>query len=596
MADTTDAGHDSLEAGQGRPLTRRQMLRQAALGLTLLVGGTSLLVGCQQAPTSTAPQKPAESSKPAGASKLGEAAKPAAAASTQAPAAAKPAAPGKVGGTLIVGRKEDASSLDPQNGGGLLNAFPIISLYESLISLDQQGQIVPSLTESYSWSGDNKVLTLKLRSGIKFHDGTPVDAQAVKWSLDRTRDPERGKTSFADWKIVSEVQAQGTDTVSLTFQQPSASFLVVSLAGFGGSIVSKAGVEKFGAEFQKQAVGTGPFTLKEWVPGDHITLAKNPNYSTLRKLFKNPGAPLLDEVSLRVIPEDQTRMAALETGQIHVDHRPTPRDLKRLAGDPRFVIISANRYAAVRFLNFEITKPPFDDIKVRQAFSHAVDPTPIVDKVWEGSVVRNFNMVPPGHPGHSPEMEKVGYSFDPTKAARLLDEAGWTAGSGGTRTKDGKPLEILFWTYPEMEGDAQIILNQVERVGFKVKIESLEYGTFRSRLKDAVPNVITMSFNRADSSVLWSMYTWAQQAPISRWKDDNAKKFMALVEQGDTITDPAKRAPIYLQAQKLMVEQAVVVPMYSDGYSIVARKEVKDLLLDTSGLAQLVLFNDASLG
>jgi peptide/nickel transport system substrate-binding protein len=224
------------------------------------------------------------------------------------------AAQGTKGGTLVIARADDAQSLDPTQSGSFNSGDTMALIYDTLTALDMDGSVVPNLAQSWQISPDGKSYTFKLRQGITFHDGTTLDAAAVKAHFDRTIDPKTGGRSASWIDQLQSTQVVDPQTVTMTLKNPWAPLLAtLTVSAFG--IPSPTAVQAQGQNFGQNPVGSGPFKFKEWVPGDHITLVKNPNYQCFLPYVTNKGAPYLDQVIWRDIPEAQTQVAALEAAR-----------------------------------------------------------------------------------------------------------------------------------------------------------------------------------------------------------------------------------------------------------------------------------------
>ena len=203
--------------------------------------------------------------------------------------------------------------------------------------------------------------------------------------------------------------------------------------------------------------------LDSWTAGQEMTLVRNPNHVNVRPYLKNAGPPSIEKITFKIIPEAQTRLSALQSGDIQLDMKPTPLTVKQMKSDTKFSTVTATKGSNVIRMEFETTKPPFDDVNVRRAFSQAVNVDEIIATALEGLAARNYSLVPVGVFGYTEETKSAAAPFDPAAAGQLLDQAGWKTGNGGIRTKDGQPLEVLMWTYADMEAWAPIVRRRSRR-------------------------------------------------------------------------------------------------------------------------------------
>jgi peptide/nickel transport system substrate-binding protein len=350
------------------------------------------------------------------------------------------------------------------------------------------------------------------------------------------------------------------------------------VSAFG--IPSPTAVEASGEDFGQNPVGTGPFMFQEWVPGDHITLVKNPNYQCFLPYVENTGAPYLDEVIWRVIPETQSLITALEAGEVSLVNLP-PQHVANFVDRSGFTTYSKpDAGTLTNFVEFNFFKPPFDDVRVRQAFAHAIDVDTIIATVMEGQAVRDFCFLPVGLPGwDGAACEQHGYAYDPAQAAALLDEAGWVL-EGDVRTKDGQPLEIAMMTFAidPFSRVVEVMQGNAAEVGFAMTIETLEVGAELATIsqEDNPTNLDLINWGWPTSNLLYMM-THSDQ-PLGRYittDQANVAEYTEVIEQTLTELDSAKSAELYAQAEALLLEDCAAVPLYSDIYTYATPETVK---------------------
>ncbi len=381
--------HQQRIDGDRRRLSRRAFLTLGAgAGLTLLAACTQTAPPGQpakpaaEAPKPTAaPAKPAES-KPADAKPAAES-KPA----ESKPAAAAPAAKTDGitrGGSFRVGVVSNPTSLDPSPSNGDL--FTVHTIYDPLVLFDEQLNVKPGLALSWE-TPDETTMILKLRQGVKFHDGTDFDAEAVKINIMHTKDPETRTLFTADFEPIREVEAVDKYTVRLKLSGAAAPLL----ASFGmqpGHMISPAALQKFGKDAGRNPVGTGPYQFVEWVEQDHITLKRNPNYW-------DPDAALLDEVVTRIVPDPAVRLTNLRAGELDWVTTIPFKDVGSMRNNPDFLLLRTWAGADRFILNNG--KPPFDNKALRQALQLAIDRAAMHRAVFFETGVIGFGPVhPPG--------------------------------------------------------------------------------------------------------------------------------------------------------------------------------------------------------
>ena len=332
----------------------------------------------------------------------------------------KPAKNGKK--ILIYSRGSDAISLDPAIPDDGESFKPIIQIYDGLIKYKPgTTDLTAGLAESWNISKDGLEYTFHLRKGVKFHDGTPFNAEAVKFSFDRQlpgkATPDMAYASFT-FGLVKQVDVVDPYTVKVTLSRPYTPFLANLAMGLSAPIVSPTAVKKYGKDFGvKYAVGTGPFILEKWDHGTKtIYLKKNPNYWD--------GPPLLDEVIIKVTDDNTVRANELIAGDVDMIDGIAPADVARLQGDKNITFLSGAGMN-VNYMAFRCDRPPFNNPKVREAFTHAVNLDAIVKTLYKGTATRANEVMPPGFFGYAKDVKP--YAYDVDLAVKLLREAGYKA-------------------------------------------------------------------------------------------------------------------------------------------------------------------------
>src|SRR5262245_32115615 len=331
-------------------------------------------------------------------------------------------------GTLVVGLVAEPVALDPAQVTDLNSNRVGRRVVETLVAFaDGSTQIGPGLAESWTISKDGLQYTFKLRKGVTFHDGTPLNAEAVKFSIERQIVADHpanklGKYPFANYFFgnVKAVEPLDELTVRFILKEPRASFLDV-MAAAAASIVSPAAVRKYGLDYGTNPVGTGPFRFASWERGQRVVLEKNPSY------WKFPVK--LDRVVYRPIVEDQARLTELLTGSLDLIVGVPPDFVAQLESNARMTLLKQVG-AHVWYLAFNNEKKPFTDKRVRQALNYAVDKDAIVRDVLKGTGAVSKGPVLPGTWGDETRLKA--FPYDPERAKKLLAEAGYPAGFSTT--------------------------------------------------------------------------------------------------------------------------------------------------------------------
>ena len=363
------------------------------------------------------------------------------------------------GGRVIYGYGAEAVKLDPSDAIDRPSFDVTSNIYDGLVELDEDGGIVPALAESWTLSEDTLTWHFVLREGVTFHDGTPFDAEAVKFTFDRVLDESNGLGGFGQWSpLIEEVIVTSPNEVDIVTKQPSGGLLSLLASGYGG-MVSPAAVAEFGADFGRNPVGTGPFVFGSWDQGERIVLLRNDAYWN--------GAPAIDEVEFRVISQDAARVLALESGDVDVIANVTPQNIPLLRENDGLSVVQKPTYRLF-YWAFNNTKDVFQDVRVRQAFNHAIDREALVEFTLQGVGQPADAPIPPTVSGYAP-MDL--YSYDPDRASALLSEAGFPSDWQG----------VAYVTEGRYYMDRQVaeaIQGMLSGIGVNVQIEVLEWGAF----------------------------------------------------------------------------------------------------------------------
>lgn len=493
-----------------------------------------------------------------------------------APTAAPTDAPGAMtpqkGGEIIVAYKDDLATLDPAIGYDWTNWPTEKMVFDGLLDYDSSTTITPRLADSLpEVSADATVYTFKLRQGVKFHNGREVVAEDAAYSITRVLDPATGSPGagfylgilgaqeFVDGNATSVEGIKVLDpyTVQFTLSAPDVTFLNKMALNFA-FIVPKEEVEKAGENFGHAPVGTGPYTLKEWVSGQYLVFERNPNYFY-------EGLPYLDKITIQVGVAPDVALLRLEKGEIHLMGDPPPgADWARIAADPAWTDrLEIQPQVSTIYIAINTTAAPFDNPKVRQALNHAIDKQRIV-QLLNGRATVADQILPPLMPGY--DEAYTGYEYNPDKAKALLAEAGY---SNGFETS----IEcIAVDPQPKL---CESFQQDLANIGIKLTINTL-----------AAPNVIEDAGN-GKNPLTWSGgLAWIQDypdpddfyAPILgcgsnvpggwNWSRYCNEELHARSQELLGMTDRQTRLDAYKPFFKALMDDAVWVPVVNGQYTI----------------------------
>ena len=365
-------------------------------------------------------------------------------------------------GILRVGWGTDSSNLDPALQMGLVEGSVISHVIETLITLDPKDLSLKPLLAKKWVMLDDKTYQFFLQEGVTFHDGTPLDSEAVKYSLERFIAPETRSPRAFYLNMIDKIKGVNKYTVQITLKYPFAPFLQ-NISYYGGAIVSPKAAKELGLKnFGNQIVGTGPFKFKEWKRGEQIVLTRNENYWGKRSALK--------EIWLKVIPEESTRVIALETKAIDMAVDVPAQDADRLKANPDIYLATVDNLRTV-YIGLNAKVKPFDDVRVRSAVNYATNVAEIVNALFgKYAVVANSVMNPKVFGGKGYPLK-----YDPAKAKELLAKAGFPNGFSTT-------MYTTLGRYPKDREIATLVASQLEQVGIRINLEVLEWAAYMSKL------------------------------------------------------------------------------------------------------------------
>ncbi|GAA4847069.1 ABC transporter substrate-binding protein [Paenibacillus vulneris] len=503
--------------------------------------------------------------------------------------------PGAPGGDLTFALATSPDTLDPHRSGLAVAVRVIRTIYDSLVVQLPDNSIKPWLATEWSISPDGKSYTFKLRKDVVFQDGTPFNAEAVKFNYDRIINPEtKAGNALALLRPYKSSEVLDEYTIRLNLETPSTAFLGnLSQALLG--IVSPTAAKKYGDDFGKHPVGTGPFTFVKWNENADIQVAKSSNYRWAPELVDNKGQAYLDTITFKIAPEEATRIGSVQSGQVLAAETVPPQNVLSLKNDPKTQLLQVNTVGLPYTLFFNQRRAPWNEVKARQAVQYGLDVDAIVKTLYLGTYPRAWSALTPGIFGYDASLEN-GIKQDIPKANKLLDELGWVKGADGIREKDGKKLTLHYVDGSpnrEKRNDiAVMVQQQLKQIGVAVEVE-ITKDTATVVYKNGAHDLYGNSQVNSDPDALRNFYHTqdpnATKLTIAGAADPELDK---LLEQGTVEQDPAKRADIYKKVQRNLSDNAVIIPIYVFPYTIAASKTVKGLKFDSLGYP---LFNDVTI-
>ena len=533
-------------------------------GLSVLVLLSLLLAACGGG--STAVEEPAAEATEA------------ASEGTEAPAAS--------GGILSVGIPIEPETLDPGDAIYVQEQFILMNLFDSLLAMAPNGELYPALASEWEANEDYSEFTFKLREDVTFHDGTPFNAEAVKISFDHINSDavleSGGKSLLADHSYVETVVVDDY-TVIVKFGASYPTFLR-DAARQWLSISSPAALEQYGAEYGRNPVGTGPFKFVSWTPQSEIVIERNPDYNWAPGFAAHEGPAYLDQIVFRILPEAATRLTAFESGEILMAGEPPALDAIALAESGAAIIQNTAMPGIPAIMMINVNKAPTDDINVRKAMILSVNQEELAQTAFQSLGLPTYGTVSPTTWGFSEESAKL-YSYDPEEAARLLEESGWVDSDGdGIREKDGQNLTIDWPDNPAWsEAFNEILIGYWTNAGFEVTYRSMDDGAAYEEILAGNYTLVYMYWIRADPSPLRYLFHSDNINGNGAYTNFVSEDLDAAFEAADVETDEEARRQDYITAQNIIMENALVVPMFDINSTYLTAPSVQGFSFDVEG-------------
>lgn len=476
---------------------------------------------------------------------------------------------GKVGGELIIAVLSDATQLDPHLGTDIPSANVYHGkIYEGLVKQDENMDIQPGLATEWK-KVDDLTWEFKLREGVKFHDGTDFKADAVKATIDRVLDEKTASPRKSLYEMITEVKIVDDYTVQLVTAYPFAP-LLANLSHYAGGIISPKAIAEKGNTLGQNPAGTGPFMFDSWTPGAELRLVTNEEYWG--------DKPKIDSVVFKVVPEDATRIAMVETGEAHLAEAVPVTEVERIESSDAMELYRREGLGN-DYIGFNLNKKPFNDVRVRQAISHAIDTDVILEGVFNNVGTKATAPMGPKVWGHNPDLD--GYEYNVEKAKELLKEAGYPDG-----------FKTTIWTNDNKQrmDAAEVIQSQLKGIGIEVEIKVVEWGAYLDATQNGEHDMFVLGWSNmtgdADYNQYFLFHTDAQGAVGNRSFYSNPK-VDELINQGRQETDPDKRLEIYKEAQAIEWEEVPMVFLRNSEYLIAVGKSVKGFWLHPSQIDML---------
>ncbi|UNK18832.1 glutathione ABC transporter substrate-binding protein [Paenibacillus sp. N3/727] len=478
---------------------------------------------------------------------------------------------------LVVAWLSDPPSMDPHMSTDQQTSVMTTHIYDTLLKHDKDLKIQPSLAESWK-AVDDVTWEFKLRQGIKFIDGSVFNAEVVKANIDRMLDPKVASPRAGLVDMVKEVKVIDENTVQFVTAYPF-SPLLAHLAHPGVGMVSAEGIkqdyekvnagEKAGAYLAQNPAGTGTFKLDNWNPGQEVKLVRNDDHWGEKAK--------VDSVTFKVVSEDGTRIAELETGYAHVIDPVSPSSISRVEGLDG---ASLNRQASLSlsYIGFNMQKKPFDDVRVRQALSMAINKDEIISGIYEGTGIPAVGPLAPNVNGYDASVKPIEHNME--KAKELMKEAGLEKGFSTTIWTNDNPERIKI---------AEYVQSKLKELNVEVKIEVMEWGAYLAQTAEGKHDMFVLGWSTVTADADYGLYLVFHSANVGEPGNRTFTKdaeLDRLLDEGRKENDPAKRLALYQQAQEKLVELAPMLYIHHQEYLDGVSDKVKGYWRHPNGIMQ----------
>jgi peptide/nickel transport system substrate-binding protein len=478
------------------------------------------------------------------------------------------------GQSITVVREVDSDRYDPQRSTARGASEVLFMLGDTLVSLDYDMQTIkPGLAESWTQSPDGLTYVFNLRKDVKFCDGKPMKAEDVVYTIKRWIDPET--KSPVRWRAgkVADVIAKDDYTVEYKLTAPFSELLYQLTQSFA-VVIDRQDVEKLGADFGVKGFnGTGPFCWVEWKPRDEMRIKRHDAYKWGPPIYDNRGPAQVQEVIWKIVPEENTRLAALMTGQSQITQYIPQSGFRVVRANPNTKLVESREAFWTYFIGFKIDKTEVNDERLRRAMVMAVDQGAIAKNLFFGEVEPAYSYISQQALDWNKKLDTTLIKTDVAGANKLLDEAGFTRGADGFRTRNGKKIEPTLYSFTGSiwQKLAEAVQGDLRKVGIDMKVQMFDATVAWGKMATQEFDMFGMSYPYISAGDALNLYFRSANVPTPNrmnWKD---AKTDALLDKGMTAVKDEDRAEAYGEVLEQVHRAALWIPLYHEpmkiGYS-----------------------------
>jgi peptide/nickel transport system substrate-binding protein len=513
------------------------------------------------------------------------------AASTNAAGSTAPAA--RDGGSLVFASEEEPECFDTQVSQSDISAVIMRNVFESLVTQAEDGSYEPWLATKWTVSPDGRTYRFTLRDGVRFSDGTPFDAKAVKVNFDRIAAPAtKSKYAISLLGPYRDSTAIDARTVQVRFKARFGTFLHAASTAYLGFHSPKS-IEEHGSQLcagGPDQVGTGPFLLRSYTRGQQAVLVRNPSYSSAPATAAHEGPAHLDRLTFRFVPDPTVRVGSVVSGQVDAADFVPPNQLTKVQRVSRLKLVGNDVPGVGYTWYLNTTSPLFRDRNLRLAVQKAFDVDQAVKAVYFGKYQRAWSVLTPSTLGYDPSL-KDSWSHDDAGANALLDQAGYTERDAqGYRTKGGKRLSTRLLYVPQYTSEDRASLDQalqadLKRVGFELELVPMDGAAYEPVRNAGKYGIVGFGWGGGDPDLLRTLFDSKQLFDdggnnASRLNDPQVDGWL---RAAGATTDVARRKPLYANVQRKLIEDGVALPTGVQQRQIAVDGKVSGLTFDTNG-------------
>jgi peptide/nickel transport system substrate-binding protein len=500
--------------------------------------------------------------------------------------------PPKPGGSLTIAIDTGITGLDPNVAAAAQEARILRQLYDSLVATTPDGaKQVPWLASAWTVSPDGKTYTFTLRDGVMFHDGTPFNAEAVCFNLDRIANPATGSV-FAIGAIgpYKSCSATAPTTAVVTLSAPYAPFLANLSSPFLG-MVSPAAVRAEGAAaFRLKPVGTGPYTFVSYTPNDRIVLKRNDKYSWGPANAGHTGPAYLEQLTFQIIPDATVRMGSLRSGAVQMVGNVPETQVAAVQQDGTLHFFKQNQSGSPFQLNFNTAKQPWTDPALRRAIRSGFDVGSAVKSLYFGAYDRAWSPLSPTTAGYDKATENS-WQFDATAAKSALDALGWVPGPDGIRQRGGQRLAITYLeaspNREKRQDIAEFFKQNLKNIGVEVTVKLQQTAQFTAATQSGDYDIAGLSLVNIDPNALYSIYS-SKFVPKPKGLGYNIARVADPALDGELVAaqqdlDRTSRLARYAALQREITNDAFSIPVYVPAYTVATSSGTAGLRFDAEG-------------